>query len=110
MMWPMRSGGLKARRHMSGDLGLSRRFPLSESHAITLQAQVFNAANHANYYVQNGTGVNPIQYSPFGSTCGDGASANQTCYLTPSPGFGTLQVINYQNGPRIMQFAIKWTF
>ena len=92
------------------DLGLARRFNLTERHSITLQAQVFNVANHANYYVQNGTGVNPIQYSPFGSTCGDGASANQTCYLVPNPGFGTLQVINYQNGPRIMQFSLKWTF
>jgi len=92
------------------DLGLSRRFHLTERHAITLQAQVFNVANHANYYVQNGTGVNPIQYSPFGSTCGDGLSTNQICYLVPSPGFGTLQVINYQNGPRIMQFALRWTF
>jgi hypothetical protein len=92
------------------DLGLSRRFELGERNAITFQAQVFNVANHANYYVQNGTGVNPIQYSPFGSTCGDGVSTNQTCYLAPSPGFGTLQVINYLNGPRIWQFSLKWAF
>ncbi|MBZ5658344.1 MAG: TonB-dependent receptor, partial [Acidobacteriia bacterium] len=92
------------------DLGLTRRFNLTERHAITVQAQVFNVANHANYYVQNGTGVSAIQYSPFGATCGDGVSLNQQCYLVPKSGFGTLQVINYQNGPRIMQFALKWTF
>lgn len=92
------------------DLGLSRRFNLTERHVIALQAQVFNVMNHANYYVQNGTGVNYIQYSPFGQTCGDGASPNQQCYLVPTQGFGQLQNINYQNGPRIMQFSLKWTF
>lgn len=92
------------------DLGLARRVKLTERSAVTFQAQVFNIANHANYYVQNGTGVNAIQYSPSGSTCGDGVSANQTCYLTPNSTFGQLQVINYQNGPRIMQFAVKVNF
>jgi Carboxypeptidase regulatory-like domain/TonB dependent receptor len=92
------------------DLGLARQFKLTERHAITLHVQAFNVLNHANYYVQNGTGVNPIQYSPFGSTCGDGSSSNQTCYLVPSAGFGKLQVINALNGPRVMQFALKWTF
>ena len=100
------------------DLGLTRRFNLSERHAIALQVQVFNLMNHANFYVQNGTGVNSIQYTAaaFGnnpdgsSTCGDGATLNQTCYLVPNPSFGKLQVINALNGPRVMQFALKWTF
>jgi hypothetical protein len=100
------------------DFGLTRRFNLTERHAIALQAQVFNLMNHANYYVQNGTGVNSIQYaaSSFGNnpdgstTCGDGATRNQTCYLVPNPSFGKLQVINALNGPRVMQFALKWTF
>jgi hypothetical protein len=92
------------------DLGLTRKFHITERHAVTLQAQVFNVANHANYYVQNGTGVAATQYTPFGSSCGDGASANQQCYLVPNDNFGTLQIINYQNGPRIMQFSLKWTF
>jgi hypothetical protein len=100
------------------DLGLTRRFNLTERHAIALQAQVFNVMNHANYYVQNGTGVNSVQYAaaafgnnPDGSTtCGDGATLNQTCYLVPNPNFAKLQVINALNGPRVMQFALKWTF
>jgi Carboxypeptidase regulatory-like domain len=100
------------------DLSLSRRFKLTERHSLSLLAQVFNIANHANYYVQNGTGVSANQYAaaPFGNNpdgstnCGDGATLNQNCYLVPATGFGTLQIINYQNPPRIMQFALKWTF
>jgi hypothetical protein len=92
------------------DLGLMRRFNLTERHAVTLQAQVFNVTNHANYYVQNGTGASPIQYTPTGSKCGDGITQNQQCLLVPAAGFGQLQVINALNGPRVMQFALKWTF
>jgi hypothetical protein len=100
------------------DLGFSRRFNLAERHAIALQVQVFNVMNHANYYVQNGTGVNSVQYTAasFGNqqdgstTCGDGVTLNQTCYLVPNPSFGKLQVTNALNGPRVMQFALKWTF
>jgi hypothetical protein len=92
------------------DLGLARRFKITERDAVTLQAQVFNVMNHANYYVQNGNGVSYLQYSPFGNNCGDGATQNQQCYLVPTPGFGQLQVINALNGPRVMQFSLKWTF
>lgn len=100
------------------DLGLARRFKLTERNALTLQAQVFNIANHANYYVQNGTGVVANQYAvaPFGNTadgstnCGDGSTINQSCYLLPGSNFGQLQVINYLNGPRVMQFALKYSF
>jgi hypothetical protein len=92
------------------DLGLARTFKVTERQAISLQAQVFNVMNHANYYVQNGNGVNYIQYSPFGSTCGDGATQNQQCYLAPASGFGQLQIINALNGPRVMQFALKYNF
>jgi hypothetical protein len=95
------------------DLGIARRFVLGEGQAITFQVQAFNLLNHANYYVQNGNGVNPIQYEPVGATCGDGASPNQTCYLVPNAGpggFRTLQIVNALNGPRVLQFAFKYTF
>ncbi len=100
------------------DLGLARRFKPTERQTITLQAQVFNIANHANYYVQNGTGVVATQYSaaPFGdnpdgsTTCGDGSHLTQHCYLTPSAGFGARQVINALNGPRVLQFALRYSF
>jgi len=95
------------------DLGLARRFNITERNVVTLQVQAFNLLNHANYYVQNGTGVNPIHYTPFGATCGDGLSTNQTCYLAPNTGpggFGTLTTINALNGPRVLQFALKYSF
>jgi hypothetical protein len=97
------------------DLGLSRRFRLTERQSISFQVQAFNLLNHANFYVQNGNGVNQIQYLPFGETCGnpDNPQINQTCYLVPNSGangFGTLQRINALNGPRVLQFAFKYAF
>ena len=92
------------------DLGISRRVPLGEKQSIVLQAQAFNLLNHANYYVQNGNGVDAIQYTPTGATCGDGQTLNQTCYLTPNPDFRALQVISGLNGPRVFQFSFKCIF
>jgi Carboxypeptidase regulatory-like domain len=97
------------------DVGVTRSFYLTERQNVSFQVQAFNLLNHANYYVQNGNGVNAIQYLPFGNTCGnpDNPQANQTCYLVPNSGangFGALQRINSLNGARVMQFAIKWGF
>jgi hypothetical protein len=61
--------------------------------------------------VQNGNGVNPIEYEPYVSTCGDSQTLHRTCYLVPNAGqFGGLTVINALNGPRVLQFAFKYTF
>jgi hypothetical protein len=95
------------------DLGLSRSFKVAESKAVQLQVQAFNLFNHANYYVQNGNGVNQLQYNPIGSNCGDGATLNQTCYLVPNSGpgnYGTLQEINPAGLPRSLQFSIRFMF
>jgi hypothetical protein len=97
------------------DVGLSRALHLTETQSLALQVQAFNVLNHANYYVQNGNGVNAIQYRPFGESCGnpDNPQADQTCYLIPNGGangFGTLQRINSLNGARVLQFAVKWSF
>jgi hypothetical protein len=80
---------------------------------ISLKAQVFNVANHANFYVQNGAGINQIQYNPVGPTCGDGMTLNQTCYLMPNVGpgaFQTLESIGQLNGPRVFQFSFGYNF
>lgn len=95
------------------DVGVARSFPIGEHGSLQLQAQAFNVANHANYFVQNGNGVNQIQYNPIGSNCGDGASLNQTCYLVPNSGpgnFGALQEISPNGTPRALQFSARFSF
>ena len=95
------------------DLGLSRSFEVAEGKELEFQAQAFNLFNHPNYYVQNGDGVNQLQYNPYGANCGDGIHANQTCYLVPNSGpgnFGTLQEISPNGLPRVLQFSLRFTF
>ena len=95
------------------DVGLARSFSLKEGKVLRLEAQAFNLFNHANYYVQNGNGINQLQYNPIGTNCGDGASLNQTCYLVPNAGpgnFKTLQEISPNGLPRVLQFSARFTF
>lgn len=92
------------------DLGIARAFHVTERHIVTFRVQAFNLLNHPNFYVQNGSGVNPTQYDPIGSTCGDSHSTTQQCFLTPDPGFGTLTSIGQLNGPRVFQFSLTWSF
>jgi hypothetical protein len=95
------------------DLGIGRSFSLGEGKNLEFQAQAFNLFNHPNYYVQNGDGINQLQYNAYGGTCGDGMSLNQTCYLVPNTGpgnFGTLQEINPNGLPRVLQFSARFTF
>jgi len=95
------------------DAGLTRSFSIKEGKQLQFQAQVFNLFNHANYYVQNGNGINQLQYNPIGTNCGDGATLKQTCYLVPNSGagnFGTLQEISPNGLPRVLQFSARFTF
>lgn len=92
------------------DLGIARDFHLTERQVITLKAQAFNLMNHPNFFVQEGRGINQTQFDPFGATCGDGASANQTCFLAPHPGFQDLQSVSELNGPRVFQFSFGYRF
>jgi carboxypeptidase family protein len=95
------------------DAGLGRRLEIREGKELEFQAQAFNLFNHPNYYVQNGDGVNQLQYNPFGSNCGDGVTLNQTCYLVPNSGpgnFGALQEISPNGLPRVLQFSVRFTF
>jgi hypothetical protein len=95
------------------DVGLARSFAIKEGKELQFQVQAFNVFNHANYYVQNGDGVNQLQYNPIGTNCGDGASLKQTCYLVTNSGagnFGTLQEISPNGLPRVLQFSARFTF
>jgi len=95
------------------DVGLARSISIGEGKHLQFQAQAFNLFNHANYYVQNGDGINQLQYNPIGANCGDGASLNQTCYLVQNSGpgnFGTLQEISPNGLPRVLQFSGRFTF
>jgi hypothetical protein len=95
------------------DVGLARSFSIKEGKALQFQVQAFNLFNHTNYYVQNGNGINQLQYNPVGTNCGDGATPNQTCYLVPNSGpsnFGALQEISPSGLPRVLQVAARFTF
>ncbi len=95
------------------DVGVARRFRLTESTELELLAQAFNLFNHANWYVQNGDGINQLQYNPIGTNCGNGISLNQTCYLVPNSGpgnFGTFQEVSPDGLPRVLQFSARFTF
>jgi hypothetical protein len=95
------------------DVGLGRSFTIREGKALELEAQAFNLFNHANWYVQNGDGINQLQYNPIGTNCGDGATLNQTCYLVPNSGpgnFGTFQEVSPNGLPRVLQFSARFTF
>lgn len=95
------------------DVALARSFSLKEGQQLRFQVEVFNLFNHANFYVQNGNGVNPLQYNPIGTNCGDGQTLNQTCYLVPNSGsgnFGTYQEISPYGLPRAFQFSLRFLF
>ncbi|HXW90993.1 MAG TPA: hypothetical protein VEK33_10650, partial [Terriglobales bacterium] len=95
------------------DVGLARSFAIREGKELELQAQAFNLFNHANWYVQNGNGINQLQYNPIGTNCGDGESFNQTCYLVPNSGpgnFGTFQEVSPNGLPRALQFSARFNF
>jgi hypothetical protein len=100
----------------SSDVSLERGFKIGESQKLMFRAQVFNALNHPNYYVQSGNaqnGVNQVHYRPLGPTCGNGTSENQVCYLIPNTGaggFGTYSVVAQNLGPRLFQFAVNYRF
>ena len=95
------------------DMGLARSFEIREGKELQFQVQAFNLFNHANYYVQNGDGINQLQYNPIGTNCGDGIHTNQQCYLVPNAGpgnFGAFQEVSPDGLPRALQFSARFTF
>jgi len=95
------------------DVALARSFAVKEGQQVQLQVQAFNLLNHSNFYVQNGDGINQLEYNPISSNCGDGTTLNQTCYLVPNCGpgnFGALQEISPNGLPRVLQFSARYSF
>jgi len=74
------------------DVALSRQFPITERQYFEIRAESFNIANHTNF-------LNP-------GTTGIAASGTAGTTLNSST-FGKIQS---DVSPRIMQFAIKYTF
>lgn len=94
-------------------MALARSFAVKEGQQVQLQVQAFNLLNHSNFYVQNGDGINQLEYNPISSNCGDGTTLNQTCYLVPNSGpgnFGALQEISPNGLPRVLQFSARYSF
>jgi Carboxypeptidase regulatory-like domain len=95
------------------DLGIERAIKIKETQSITLKVQSFNLLNSANYFVYAGSGINQVQYTTSGATCGDGKTLNQTCTLTPNTGVGgfqTLTAVDQSHPPRIFQFSFAYKF
>jgi hypothetical protein len=76
------------------------------------QTRAFEVFSHSNWHMQNGDGINQLQYNPIGTNCGDGMTLNQTCHLVPNSGRGNFGVLQESaNGlPRVLQFSIRFTF
>jgi hypothetical protein len=81
------------------DFSLIKRFPFGESKNIEFRAEFFNLFNHVNF-------ANPIS----NLNAVPSASINQnTGQITGDPGdFGRIKATS--NNPRLIQFALKFTF
>jgi hypothetical protein len=73
------------------DLALSRRFPVREKQYLEIRAESFNIENRVNF-------LNPASVSLVGGTSGSALNSSN---------FGKIQA---DVSPRIMQFAVKYSF
>jgi len=81
------------------DFSVIKRFPIGESKNIELRAEFFNLFNHVNF-------ANPI--SNLSAVAATSINAN-TGQITGDPGdFG--RSVSTSNNPRLIQFALKFSF
>ncbi len=83
------------------DLGISKRFDLSERFKLTFRTEMFNALNHPNF-------DNPRDAS-VGSPSFRSTVFAQTCCATVAPP-STQTIIQTGESSRVIQFALKVTF
>lgn len=80
------------------DFALAKTIPITERQQLMIRWENFNVLNHVNMTL-------PSAIAPVGGfTPGFGEPAAPAPAIIPTPGYGTA------GGPRIMQFAMKYTF
>ena len=94
------------------DLGVQRRFPVTESASFQFRAEIFNIANHPNFSNPGLGNTNTVDYpdvsqvgSPGGPPFGFGESSSSI-----SSGLGGLNPLFQQGGPRAVQLALRFEF
>ena len=91
---------LRGPRQVSLDFSLAKSFPMSESQAFEFRTEFFNLFNHPNF-------ANPI--SNLNAFVASGGKIDPTTGQVLNAGsFG--RIISTSNNPRIIQFALKFTF
>jgi hypothetical protein len=93
------------------DLGVQRRFPVTESAGFQFRAELFNIANHPNFSNPGLSGTNTVDYpdvsqvGPGGPSFGFGESTESI-----SSGLGGYSPLFQQGGPRAVQLALRFEF
>jgi hypothetical protein len=91
---------LRGAPQVSFDFSLAKLFPLSELRAFEFRIEFFNLFNHPNF-------ANPI--SNLNAVVATGGLIDPTTGQVLNAGnFG--HIISTSNNPRIIQFALKFTF
>ena len=83
------------------DLGITKRFDITERIKLQFRTEMFNALNHANF--------DSPQNATTGSTSILATTFGQTCCATVAPP-STQTIIQTGESARIIQFALKLTF
>jgi hypothetical protein len=83
------------------DMGISKRFDLTERYTLTFRTEMFNALNHPNFDhpVAASVGSPSILSTQFGRTC---------CQTVAPP--STQTIIQTGEASRVIQFALKIQF
>jgi hypothetical protein len=90
---PLKNNALFGPGAIIANTGLARLFPITERQTIEFRWEVFNLSNHANLYPPETGVILPNFGQPTAANTAGLGALNQTI-----------------NDPRVMQFALKWSF